>query len=92
LRFTPAAAPVSGGGAPAGRKLPITSASVRVDGVEKPLPVGDDDEVITMQFELTAGPIKVEAEFLDEQGFTRGAYFLEIAKTGTLREPVRLHE
>ena len=63
-----------------------------VDGVEKPLPVGDDDEVITMQLELTAGPIKVEAEFLDEQGFTRGAYFLEIAKTGTLREPVRLHE
>ena len=65
----------------AGKALPIASARLQFPGVDVRRPVGKDDEAVSVTVPLRAGPLRLQASFLDAEEKTLcGAYYAYVRR------------
>ena len=64
-----------------GVALPIKHATLRINGVERTVPVRSEDECVTVDLELRSGHHDLDTAFLDEAGESLcGAYYVTVSR------------
>jgi hypothetical protein len=61
---------------PGGKAITATNARLKVADVDVNKPVSKDDHAVTFQVKLKAGKTRLETWFTDNQGTSRGAYYV----------------
>ena len=62
------------------KPLVATTARIKIQGIDKTLPVAKDAEEVTFKVTLKAGPARLETWFSDAEGNSRGAFYVHVTK------------
>jgi arylsulfatase A-like enzyme len=62
------------------KPLVATKARIRIQDMEKTLPIKEGTEEVTFTVDLKAGSSRLETWFLDDQGNSRGAFYVHIER------------